>query len=87
MVRNTIERRGGRGGSNRGLVAASSQPGGVPPGVPPRAGDSPLKTPGGSVFTTAQDPPRLSRDATAGLFHPPSADAARPMYAAALLDD
>ncbi|MFE6995573.1 acyl-CoA dehydrogenase family protein [Microbacterium sp. NPDC057659] len=41
----------------------------------------------GSGFGNAHEASRLFRDATAGLFHPPSADAARPMYAAALLDD
>lgn len=42
---------------------------------------------GGSGFDNSHELSRLYRDATAGLFHPPSADAARPMYAAALLDD
>jgi alkylation response protein AidB-like acyl-CoA dehydrogenase len=41
---------------------------------------------GGSGFGNKHELSRLFRDATAGLFHPPSADAARPMYAAALLD-
>ncbi|MFC4140541.1 MULTISPECIES: acyl-CoA dehydrogenase family protein [unclassified Microbacterium] len=41
----------------------------------------------GSGFGNQHEAGRLFRDATAGLFHPPSADAARPMYAAALLDD
>jgi len=41
----------------------------------------------GSGFDNSHELSRLYRDATAGLFHPPSADAARPMYAAALLDD
>lgn len=41
----------------------------------------------GSGFGNSNELSRLLRDATAGLFHPPSADAARPMYAAALLDD
>ncbi|REJ08247.1 acyl-CoA dehydrogenase [Microbacterium bovistercoris] len=41
----------------------------------------------GSGFGNQHELSRLFRDATAGLFHPPSADAARPMYAAALLDD
>ncbi|WP_432790271.1 acyl-CoA dehydrogenase family protein [Brevibacterium sp. K11IcPPYGO002] len=40
----------------------------------------------GSGFGNKHELSRLFRDATAGLFHPPSADAARPMYAAALLD-
>jgi len=42
---------------------------------------------GGGGFDSDSEVGRLLRDATAGLFHPPSADAARPMYAAALLDD
>lgn len=42
---------------------------------------------GGSGFDNGHELSRLYRDATAGLFHPPSADAARPMYAAALLDE
>jgi alkylation response protein AidB-like acyl-CoA dehydrogenase len=41
----------------------------------------------GSGFDNGHELSRLYRDAAAGLFHPPSADAARPMYAAALLDD
>lgn len=41
----------------------------------------------GSGFDNGHELSRLYRDATAGLFHPPSADAARPMFAAALLDD
>jgi len=42
---------------------------------------------GGTGFGNGHELSRLLRDATAGLFHPPSADAARPMYAAALLDE
>lgn len=42
---------------------------------------------GGAGFNNGAELSRLFRDATAGLFHPPSADAARPMYAAALLDE
>ncbi|GAA2829425.1 alkylation response protein AidB-like acyl-CoA dehydrogenase [Leucobacter komagatae] len=42
---------------------------------------------GGSGFDNGSELSRVYRDATAGLFHPPSADAARPMYAAALLDE
>lgn len=42
---------------------------------------------GGAGFNNSNEVSRLFRDATAGLFHPPSVDAARPMYAAALLDD
>ena len=41
----------------------------------------------GSGFNNGNELNRLFRDATAGLFHPPTTDAARPMYAAALLDD
>lgn len=40
----------------------------------------------GRGFGNAHELSRLFRDATASLFHPPSEDAARPMYAAALLD-
>lgn len=42
---------------------------------------------GGSGFASGSELGRLHRDATASLFHPASVDAARPMYAAALLDD
>ena len=42
---------------------------------------------GGSGFGNAHEASRLYRDAAASLFHPPAADAARPMFAAALLDD
>lgn len=42
---------------------------------------------GGSGFGNGNEISRVFRDATAGLFHPPSEDAARPMYAAALLDE
>jgi len=42
---------------------------------------------GGAGFDNTSELSRLHRDAAASLFHPPSADAARPMYAAALLDD
>lgn len=42
---------------------------------------------GGAGFSNANEMSRIYRDATASLFHPPSADAARPMYAAALLDE
>lgn len=41
----------------------------------------------GSGFGSSHELSRIYRDATASLFHPPSADAARPMFAAALLDD
>ena len=42
---------------------------------------------GGSGFGNAHEASRLYRDAAASLFHPPAADAARPLFAAALLDD
>lgn len=51
------------------------------------AADTALMCSGGSGFDNSHELSRLYRDATAGLFHPPSADAARPMYAAALLDE
>lgn len=41
---------------------------------------------GGSGFANGSELSRLHRDATASLFHPSSVDAARPLYAAALLD-
>lgn len=50
------------------------------------AAETALMCSGGSGFDNSHELSRLYRDATAGLFHPPSADAARPMYAAALLD-
>jgi alkylation response protein AidB-like acyl-CoA dehydrogenase len=52
-----------------------------------RAAETALICSGGSGFGNGDEVSRLFRDATAGLFHPPSVDAARPMYAAALLDD
>lgn len=52
-----------------------------------RAAETALMCAGGSGFNNGNELSRLFRDATASLFHPPSADAARPMYAAALLDD
>lgn len=42
---------------------------------------------GGAGFGNSHEMSRIYRDARAGLFHPPSADAARPMFAAALLDE
>ena len=51
-----------------------------------RAAEVALMCASGSGFGNASELSRLFWDATAGLFHPPSADAARPMYAAALLD-
>ncbi|MEO7349012.1 MAG: acyl-CoA dehydrogenase family protein [Terrimesophilobacter sp.] len=42
---------------------------------------------GGTGFNNSNELSRLLRDAMAGLFHPPSAEAARPLFAAALLDE
>lgn len=52
-----------------------------------RATETALMCAGGAGFNNSNEASRLYRDAAAGLFHPPSADAARPMYAAALLED
>lgn len=52
-----------------------------------RSAETALICAGGSGFDNGSELSRLYRDATAGLFHPPGADAARPMYAAALLDE
>ncbi|MGF3056927.1 acyl-CoA dehydrogenase family protein [Microbacterium sp. YY-01] len=52
-----------------------------------RTAEVALQCAGGSGFSNSHELSRLMRDATASLFHPPSVDAARPMYAAALLDD
>ncbi len=52
-----------------------------------RNAETALMCTGGSGFDNGSELSRIYRDATAGLFHPPSADAARPMYAAALLDE
>jgi alkylation response protein AidB-like acyl-CoA dehydrogenase len=52
-----------------------------------RSAEAALMCTSGRGFGSAHELSRLFRDATAGLFHPPSEDAARPMYAAALLDD
>ncbi len=52
-----------------------------------RTAEAALMCTSGSGFDNGHELSRLYRDATAGLFHPPSADAARPMFAAALLDD
>ncbi|WP_169250869.1 acyl-CoA dehydrogenase family protein [Brevibacterium sp. 'Marine'] len=52
-----------------------------------RNAETALMCTSGSGFGNKHELSRLFRDATAGLFHPPSADAARPMYAAALLDE
>lgn len=52
-----------------------------------RSVETALLCAGGAGFDNAHELSRLHRDATASLFHPPSADAARPMYAASLLDD
>lgn len=50
------------------------------------AAETALMCGGGAGFDADTEASRLYRDAAAGLFHPPSADAARPMFAAALLD-
>ncbi|WP_125099012.1 acyl-CoA dehydrogenase family protein [Leucobacter chromiireducens] len=42
---------------------------------------------GGSGFAAGHEASRLVRDAAAGMFHPPAADAARPLFAADLLDE
>lgn len=52
-----------------------------------RLAETALACAGGAGFDREHEASRLLRDATAGLFHPPSADAARPMFAAALLDE
>ena len=52
-----------------------------------RCAETALACAGGSGFANAAEASRLYRDAAVSLFHPPGADAARPMYAAALLDD
>ncbi|GAA1629578.1 acyl-CoA dehydrogenase family protein [Leucobacter chromiireducens] len=46
-----------------------------------------LQCAGGSGFDNGHEASRLYRDAAAGMFHPPAADAARPLFAAALLDE
>ena len=51
------------------------------------AAETALACAGGGGFDAGSEASRLFRDATAGLFHPPSADASRPMFAAALLDE
>ncbi|MEV8339329.1 acyl-CoA dehydrogenase family protein [Leucobacter sp. NPDC077196] len=51
-----------------------------------RAAETALACSGGSGFDSGSEAGRLLRDATAGLFHPPSTDASRPMFAAALLE-
>lgn len=52
-----------------------------------RSAEAALACAGGAGYGSAHEASRLYRDAAASLFHPPSADAARPMFAAALLDD
>lgn len=42
---------------------------------------------GGASYSNGSEASRLYRDAAASLFHPAGPDAARPMYASALLDD
>ncbi|MFD5600349.1 acyl-CoA dehydrogenase family protein [Leucobacter sp. NPDC058333] len=51
-----------------------------------RSAETALACTGGAGFDNGSEASRLFRDATAGLFHPPSTDASRPMFAAALLD-
>ncbi|MBL3686037.1 acyl-CoA dehydrogenase [Leucobacter zeae] len=51
-----------------------------------RCAETALMCTGGAGFDSDHEASRLYREAAAGLFHPPSADAARPMLAAALLD-
>ena len=52
-----------------------------------RCAETALICSGGAGFDGEHEASRLYRDAAAGLFHPPAVDAARPMFAAALLDD
>ena len=52
-----------------------------------RSAETALACAGGSGFGSAHEAGRLLRDASAAMFHPPAADAARPMFAAALLDE
>ncbi|WP_053386607.1 acyl-CoA dehydrogenase family protein [Leucobacter japonicus] len=51
------------------------------------AAETALACSGGAGFGGANEASRLYRDAAASLFHPPGAEAAQAMYAAALLDD
>ncbi|WP_394358249.1 acyl-CoA dehydrogenase family protein [Leucobacter tenebrionis] len=51
-----------------------------------RCAETALVCCGGAGFDADHEAARLYRDAAASLFHPPGADAARPMFAAALLD-
>ena len=51
-----------------------------------RSTEAALMCASGSGFDNGHELSRLHRDAMAGLFHPPSEDAARPLFAAALLD-
>jgi len=52
-----------------------------------RATEIALPCASGSSFDNGSELSRLFRDATAGLFHPPSADTARPIHASALLKE
>ncbi|PRI12616.1 acyl-CoA dehydrogenase family protein [Leucobacter massiliensis] len=52
-----------------------------------RTAETALACAGGRGFDADSEVSRLLRDVTAGLFHPPGADAARPLFAAALLDE
>lgn len=51
-----------------------------------RATETALMCASGAGYDNSHEVSRLHRDAMAGLFHPPSEDAARPLFAAALLD-
>lgn len=51
------------------------------------AAETAMACAGGAGFNNTSEVSRLFRDAMAGLFHPPGAEAARPMFAAALLDE
>ncbi|MBL3700683.1 acyl-CoA dehydrogenase family protein [Leucobacter luti] len=52
-----------------------------------RTAEVALQCTGGAGFDSEHEAGRLYRDAAAGMFHPPAADAARPLFAAALLDE
>ena len=51
-----------------------------------RAAEVALLCAGGAGYNAGHEASRLFRDAAAGMFHPPAADAARPLFAAAFLD-
>ncbi|GAA4283650.1 acyl-CoA dehydrogenase family protein [Brevibacterium daeguense] len=52
-----------------------------------RSVEAALRCAGGAGYSNGHELGRLYRDALAGMFHPAGIDAARPMFAAALLDD